>query len=526
MSSGSKVLLISVSVCVACAPPSEEGPPTGATEPPATVTADSSPPPGPLGLSLVGACPGPVQVTVSAPTARGRVAILTADDVGFQAIPGGPCAGVATGLDSTLGLAAVLRAPVSGDLALTPDIPGAACGKQVQALDLDTCRLSPVADFTDTPPTVPQVDLTPAQPYSCQDLSCDVLVDSVDPDGGAITYTYAWTIDGVVVPWTQPVLPSGATAPGHRVACTVTASDGTSSVSATTPEVAVADEDQSDVFGVVDTPVDVLLVLDTSCSMSSQFPDVVAGMVPLVDALAASGKDWQVGMLDGADQTASRGHLLIAPDGAYVIDATRPDPAADLQSMVTSAPGGTDETLLQAVDEAVDEPLRSTVNDGFFRPGAHTAILYITDEDDQSPASWQSYRSSIAAALAPGEVVHSALWAGPWGCGIPTSGGALRALLLSTGGFEGDLCAPPYDADLQAFVDQTGGGVPRVFPLTLDPDLATLVTTYRDASGASFPLTLGVDYLYDPPTASIELLQAPDPGSTVIATYTGDVCRP
>ena len=46
-------------------------------------------------------------------------------------------------------------------------------------------------------PSVPTVAIDPSNPSSSQDLNATIVTPSVDPDGDAITYTFAWFKDGV-----------------------------------------------------------------------------------------------------------------------------------------------------------------------------------------------------------------------------------------------------------------------------------------------------------------------------------------
>jgi hypothetical protein len=90
-----------------------------------------------------------------------------------------------------------------------------------------------------TPPTAPQVAIEPERPHRGDDLECRIATPSIDADGDAISYAYAWTENDRPV----PAGPSPSRVDGSRVAkgrrwkCTATASDGTA---AGTPASAVA----------------------------------------------------------------------------------------------------------------------------------------------------------------------------------------------------------------------------------------------------------------------------------------------
>jgi hypothetical protein len=88
-------------------------------------------------------------------------------------------------------------------------------------------------------PTAPELSLTPATPGVDDDITCAVDVESVDADGDAITYTYAWLLDDEDAGVDTATLPSSRTGAEEWWTCLVSASDGalTSSEASATVEV-------------------------------------------------------------------------------------------------------------------------------------------------------------------------------------------------------------------------------------------------------------------------------------------------
>lgn len=76
------------------------------------------------------------------------------------------------------------------------------------------------------PPTEPQVEVTPSDPNQAQDLVCAVTAASSDPDGDAVTYSYAWHLAGTPSGHTGATLSFLHTAPGQSWTCVATPSDG------------------------------------------------------------------------------------------------------------------------------------------------------------------------------------------------------------------------------------------------------------------------------------------------------------
>ncbi|TAH36378.1 MAG: hypothetical protein EYC70_11290 [Planctomycetota bacterium] len=100
-----------------------------------------------LSLTLAGACPGTIGVTISGAGPGNNVALLYAFGMGSVRVPAGrPCAGTLLCLDPPVTLLAVLTANAGGMAAASGNAPAAACGNVfVQAIDLGTCEISNVA---------------------------------------------------------------------------------------------------------------------------------------------------------------------------------------------------------------------------------------------------------------------------------------------------------------------------------------------------------------------------------------------
>ena len=75
-------------------------------------------------------------------------------------------------------------------------------------------------------PSAPTVSINPAEPTDDDVLICVIDTESVDPDGDAVTYTYAWSVDGADTGRTGKTLGSDITEVGQQWTCTAIASDG------------------------------------------------------------------------------------------------------------------------------------------------------------------------------------------------------------------------------------------------------------------------------------------------------------
>lgn len=84
---------------------------------------------------------------------------------------------------------------------------------------------------TNSAPSAPVVQVSPASPTDAQDLVCSIAQASSDPNGDAVTYQFAWTKNGqpfatAVANATSSTVSADATAAGDVFACAASASDG------------------------------------------------------------------------------------------------------------------------------------------------------------------------------------------------------------------------------------------------------------------------------------------------------------
>jgi len=74
-------------------------------------------------------------------------------------------------------------------------------------------------------PTEPAVRIDPSAPATDDALVVSFDSESVDPDGGEVDYTYAWSLDGAATAYTDASIPAAATARGERWSVQVTPGD-------------------------------------------------------------------------------------------------------------------------------------------------------------------------------------------------------------------------------------------------------------------------------------------------------------
>lgn len=101
-------------------------------------------------LSVTGTCPGPMTVTISGLTPGGSYYLARAQNAGVATIPGGPCAGTEFRLNpaSPGWSVSSLVAPSSGTATFSITAPASMCNRRFEVVDVGTCQVSNVWDFT------------------------------------------------------------------------------------------------------------------------------------------------------------------------------------------------------------------------------------------------------------------------------------------------------------------------------------------------------------------------------------------
>lgn len=228
--------------------------------------------------------------------------------------------------------------------------------------------------------------------------------------------------------------------------------------------------------------VDVLWILDNSCSMSDALTQVENNFDAFIDEFVALELDYHIGVVttDMSDPDQS-GRLQGSPT---FIDSTTPDPQAKFLEMVDQgANGSADEKGFDAAYAALTDPLKSGDNAGFLR-GDDTALaaIVVSDENDYSSMSASAFTSWMTSLKSDPALVSFSAICGDRGAGCTdwtnwSSGGMVSAIgggkyidaADATGGIFQSICTDNFDEALH-FLGLEAAGMQTAWTLSQAPE--------------------------------------------------------
>jgi hypothetical protein len=216
---------------------------------------------------------------------------------------------------------------------------------------------------------------------------------------------------------------------------------------------------------------DVVVFGDTSDSMTEELATMADNVGRFLDRLASAGSDWQIAAITGPDGCANGG--VLTPD--------TPDYQRIFEEGITRPPGEDliDEWGLASARAAVEQVGSGGCNQGLLRHGAALHVVFISDEDDNSPGwdtsdgYWRDYVAAIQSSKGDPDLVRISTVGGPLpdGCsGAEPALGYADAVDV-TGGLFLSICED-WAADLPTLADVST--IWTTFPLTRVPIVDTI----------------------------------------------------
>lgn len=266
--------------------------------------------------------------------------------------------------------------------------------------------------------------------------------------------------------------------------------DGIDSPETFEPQVPTPPEYVQDRFdGPAAPQLDVLFVIDDSCSMGPHQQRLADNLFAFADELLSTQVDFHVGVVT-TDVRVHQGLLRRTIHGSW-IDTDTPDPDAAFRALAQVGTGGSPAERGRAAAHAV---LTHGRNPGFERERADLHLVFVSDEDDASGAiapSEDFVRLLQDRKSTPEQVqAHAIIWPPATTCRDGVSEGfGYEHLAARTGGAVGNLC----DDDWSPFLAELGfNAVPQrlELPLSERPQLEpwSLELVRVEADGSEHPL--------------------------------------
>ena len=269
-----------------------------------------------------------------------------------------------------------------------------------------------------------------------------------------------------------------------------------------------------------DSLVDILLVVDDSCSMGDEQAALATNFASFMSSAATSNGNWHIGVTT-TDMFSVRGVLKRTPTNPATLTPTTPNVATLFaQKILVGTSGSGLEQPFAGMAAALTEPNKSGPNAGFIRPNAALSVVIVTDALEQSPNSAGSYLTTLRS-LKPGhpELVSVSV-VGPFSPPGPmciTEGsvddGRFNALITSTGGVRSDICTQNWAMDLQT-ISRSVFGARRAFQLTSTARGPADITV--SINGSVVPASA---WRFDPVTNAVVFTVAPAPGARIDVSY-------
>lgn len=131
--------------------------------------------------------------------------------------------------------------------------------------------------------------------------------------------------------------------------------------------------------------VDILFVIDNSCSMLEEQAQLAANFPLFMDYFLGSGLDYHIGVISTDMDFGTHSGKLQTAQGYRFIDENTENPTqvfAQMASMGTT--GWWEERGRDAVYTAIELIGDGPANDGFYRGSAALDVIFVSDEDDTS----------------------------------------------------------------------------------------------------------------------------------------------
>lgn len=157
--------------------------------------------------------------------------------------------------------------------------------------------------------------------------------------------------------------------------------------------------------------VDVLFVIDTSCSMSGEQGNVAQNISSFFGWFEDLGLDYHMGVITADDSDPAIAGKLVGQNPRFISDQV--SNAQNALAQMVTYDGGGGEAGLGAMVAALTEPNLSGHNQGFYRDDAFLSVVILSDEPEQSSQDAQFYVDWLANLKGDPNMVSVSAIVGP-----------------------------------------------------------------------------------------------------------------
>jgi hypothetical protein len=273
---------------------------------------------------------------------------------------------------------------------------------------------------------------------------------------------------------------------------------------------------------------DVLFVVDNSCSMAEEQGSLGSNLGAFLSFAMTQGIDYQIAVTTtDVDPGGEQGRFV---GTTKIITPNTANGDQIFQQNVSLGTGGSGiEQGLEASYLALSDPLINTWNAGFIRQDAALAVIYVSDEIEQSPRAQSFYENFLrnikgfanSTLFSASAVVGTTnpVCSGPGGVADYAAG--YINIANNTGGVVESICAANWGQTL-ANIGLNSFGLKRQFTLSSQPVPVTIAVS---VDGTTVPSTTAggqINWNYDMGTNSVVFSASavPQANSTIEITYT------
>lgn len=248
--------------------------------------------------------------------------------------------------------------------------------------------------------------------------------------------------------------------------------------------------------------IDLFVYVDQSGSMDDDQANLGANAALLTGALEAASLDWQLMVVNDDSGCSNSGILTPETPGAEEAFARA----------VTRGGGSWTEAGLTIGVNGLQEAQGGGCNEGFLREGARTVLMLVSDEPEQSRASWDNRVNDILS-LATTSVIVAVVGDLPRGCGSAEAGNGYAEAAVATGGELLSICAADWGSYAESLATLGTSDMQSTFALSSVPMPETIVVTVTGAVDTGWRYDENTNAIVWPST------NLPPAGSMIEVTY-------